>query len=68
MQAACDQYSNVELEGTPVGILDREAPDRSEPGVHDELVRASEDRDRVELHGSQAAKHRLWPSGGPRPD
>ncbi len=42
----------------PVRRFDRRPAHRAEARVGDELVRARKDRDRVELNGTHAAKHR----------
>jgi hypothetical protein len=59
------------LEGlaAPVGALDRFPPDRPEPRVGHELVRARQHGDRVELHRAQRAQHRRdAPAPRARPD
>ena len=41
----------------PVGVLDRLAADRAQPGVRDQLVGAGQHRDRVQLDGAEMAQH-----------
>ena len=47
----------LERAAAPVRVLDPLARHRPEPRIGDELVRAREHRDRVELHGAEAAQH-----------
>ncbi len=52
------------LEGAaarPVGLLHRPAAHRTEAGVGDQLVRAGQHRDRVQLHRAEVAQHPRHP-------
>lgn len=53
------------LEGAatgPVGVLDGRAPDGAQPGVRNELVRARQDGDGVQLHRAEMAQHPAHPA------
>ena len=56
-QAAWDQYSNVALPVAPVGPLDGGAADRPVTGIGDQLVRASQHRDGVQLDRPESSHH-----------